>query len=164
MPKGPEPTNRIVQNARLVHQNRALIRLGFYVAPTVAKRPGSYPPLSAHRSVATKNPKPPNPELRLPSLCPLYAPPGITISSLYGCSEHKLPVCPPISGRAGRRCNHVGPDRPVRRPRRLCRDDRLWLSVRADLSAPMIDLLVGGIVSAGLLVYLVWALLRPEDF
>jgi len=26
------------------------------------------------------------------------------------------------------------------------------------------DLILGGIVSAGLLVYLVWALVRPEDF
>ena len=32
------------------------------------------------------------------NLCPLYAPPGITVSSLYGWSEHKLPVCPPMSG------------------------------------------------------------------
>jgi len=28
----------------------------------------------------------------------------------------------------------------------------------------MLDLLVGGAVSAGLLIYLVWALVRPEDF
>jgi len=28
----------------------------------------------------------------------------------------------------------------------------------------MFDLILAGIVSAGLLVYLVWALLRPEDF
>jgi len=28
----------------------------------------------------------------------------------------------------------------------------------------MFDLIFGGIVSALLLVYLVWALLRPEDF
>ncbi|MCB8876264.1 K(+)-transporting ATPase subunit F [Acidisoma silvae] len=28
----------------------------------------------------------------------------------------------------------------------------------------MLDLILGGGVSAGLLVYLVWALLRPEDF
>jgi len=28
----------------------------------------------------------------------------------------------------------------------------------------MLDLLIGGIVSAALLVYLVWALVRPEDF
>jgi len=28
----------------------------------------------------------------------------------------------------------------------------------------MIDLLLGGAVAAGLLVYLVWALVRPEDF
>jgi len=28
----------------------------------------------------------------------------------------------------------------------------------------MLDLVLGGICSAGLLVYLVWALLRPEDF
>jgi K+-transporting ATPase KdpF subunit len=28
----------------------------------------------------------------------------------------------------------------------------------------MIDLIVGGTVSALLLVYLVWAMLRPEDF
>jgi K+-transporting ATPase KdpF subunit len=33
--------------------------------------------------------------------------------------------------------------------------------VRAHL---MFDLIVAGIVSAGLLVYLVWALVRPEDF
>lgn len=28
----------------------------------------------------------------------------------------------------------------------------------------MFDLILGAIVSAGLLVYLVWALVRPEDF
>jgi K+-transporting ATPase KdpF subunit len=28
----------------------------------------------------------------------------------------------------------------------------------------MFDLLLGGVVSAGLFVYLVWALVRPEDF
>jgi len=28
----------------------------------------------------------------------------------------------------------------------------------------MLDLILGGAVSVGLLVYLVWALLRPEDF
>ncbi|WP_428480857.1 K(+)-transporting ATPase subunit F [Roseomonas gilardii] len=27
----------------------------------------------------------------------------------------------------------------------------------------MLDLILGGAVSAGLLVYLLWALLRPED-
>jgi K+-transporting ATPase KdpF subunit len=34
--------------------------------------------------------------------------------------------------------------------------------VRADLT--MFDLILGAVVSAGLLVYLVWALVRPEDF
>jgi K+-transporting ATPase KdpF subunit len=33
--------------------------------------------------------------------------------------------------------------------------------VRADL---MLDLALGGAVSTALLVYLVWALVRPEDF
>jgi K+-transporting ATPase KdpF subunit len=28
----------------------------------------------------------------------------------------------------------------------------------------MLPLILGGVVSASLLVYLVWALLRPEDF
>jgi len=28
----------------------------------------------------------------------------------------------------------------------------------------LFDLILGGMVSAGLLVYLVWALVRPEDF
>jgi K+-transporting ATPase KdpF subunit len=28
----------------------------------------------------------------------------------------------------------------------------------------MLDLILGGAVSVGLLVYLVWALVRPEDF
>jgi len=28
----------------------------------------------------------------------------------------------------------------------------------------MFDLVFGGFISAGLLVYLTWALLRPEDF
>ena len=28
----------------------------------------------------------------------------------------------------------------------------------------MLDLILGGAVAAGLLVYLVWALVRPEDF
>jgi len=28
----------------------------------------------------------------------------------------------------------------------------------------MLDLVMGGVISAGLLVYLVWAMLRPEDF
>jgi K+-transporting ATPase KdpF subunit len=31
-------------------------------------------------------------------------------------------------------------------------------------SDAMLDLILGGIVSALLLVYLVWALVRPEDF
>jgi len=28
----------------------------------------------------------------------------------------------------------------------------------------MLDLVLGGVISAGLLIYLVWAMLRPEDF
>jgi len=28
----------------------------------------------------------------------------------------------------------------------------------------MVDLVLGGVTSAGLLIYLIWALLRPEDF
>jgi len=28
----------------------------------------------------------------------------------------------------------------------------------------MLDLILGGAVAAGLLIYLVWALVRPEDF
>jgi len=28
----------------------------------------------------------------------------------------------------------------------------------------MFDLILGAVVSAGLLVYLIWALVRPEDF
>lgn len=28
----------------------------------------------------------------------------------------------------------------------------------------MLDLILGGAVSVGLLIYLVWALVRPEDF
>jgi K+-transporting ATPase KdpF subunit len=28
----------------------------------------------------------------------------------------------------------------------------------------MFDLVLGGVLSAGILVYLVWALVRPEDF
>jgi len=28
----------------------------------------------------------------------------------------------------------------------------------------MLDLVLGGAVSSGLLIYLVWALVRPEDF
>ncbi|MEO9189189.1 MAG: K(+)-transporting ATPase subunit F [Acetobacteraceae bacterium] len=31
-------------------------------------------------------------------------------------------------------------------------------------SDAMFDLVLGGIVSGGLLIYLVWALVRPEDF
>jgi K+-transporting ATPase KdpF subunit len=31
-------------------------------------------------------------------------------------------------------------------------------------SSAMLDLILGAIVSAGLLIYLVWALVRPEDF
>jgi K+-transporting ATPase KdpF subunit len=31
-------------------------------------------------------------------------------------------------------------------------------------SEAMFDLILGAIVSAGLLIYLVWALVRPEDF
>jgi K+-transporting ATPase KdpF subunit len=34
--------------------------------------------------------------------------------------------------------------------------------VRTDLA--MLDLALGGIASLGLLIYLVWALVRPEDF
>jgi K+-transporting ATPase KdpF subunit len=30
-------------------------------------------------------------------------------------------------------------------------------------SEPMLDLILGGIVSASLFIYLLWALLRPED-
>jgi K+-transporting ATPase KdpF subunit len=30
--------------------------------------------------------------------------------------------------------------------------------------AAMLDLVLGGAVSFGLLIYLVWALVRPEDF
>jgi K+-transporting ATPase KdpF subunit len=30
--------------------------------------------------------------------------------------------------------------------------------------AKMFDLVLGGVLSAGMLVYLVWALIRPEDF
>ncbi len=28
----------------------------------------------------------------------------------------------------------------------------------------MLDLVLGGVVALGLLIYLVWALVRPEDF
>jgi K+-transporting ATPase KdpF subunit len=35
--------------------------------------------------------------------------------------------------------------------------------VRADLVL-MLDIILGGAVSFGLLIYLVWALVRPEDF
>jgi len=28
----------------------------------------------------------------------------------------------------------------------------------------MLDLTLGGLISAGLLIYLTWAMLRPEDF
>jgi K+-transporting ATPase KdpF subunit len=44
-------------------------------------------------------------------------------------------------------------------------DLRPALSLRAHGGARvMLDLTLGGIISAGLLVYLVWAMLRPEDF
>ena len=33
-----------------------------------------------------------------------------------------------------------------------------------DRILPMLDLVLGGVVALGLLVYLVWALVRPEDF
>jgi len=31
------------------------------------------------------------------------------------------------------------------------------------VAGPMIELILGGAVAAGLLLYLLWALLRPED-
>jgi K+-transporting ATPase KdpF subunit len=31
-------------------------------------------------------------------------------------------------------------------------------------SSAMLDLVLGGVTSAGLLIYLLWALVRPEDF
>jgi len=34
----------------------------------------------------------------------------------------------------------------------------------ASSAAAMLDLALGGAVSLGLLIYLVWALVRPEDF
>ncbi len=34
----------------------------------------------------------------------------------------------------------------------------------ATASSAMLDLALGGAVSLGLLIYLVWALVRPEDF
>jgi K+-transporting ATPase KdpF subunit len=34
--------------------------------------------------------------------------------------------------------------------------------LRADLTA-VTELILGGVVAAGLLLYLLWALLRPED-
>jgi K+-transporting ATPase KdpF subunit len=33
----------------------------------------------------------------------------------------------------------------------------------SDGAAPMFDLVLGGFVAAALLLYLLWALLRPED-
>jgi K+-transporting ATPase KdpF subunit len=47
--------------------------------------------------------------------------------------------------------------RRLRAARPLCR------GLRRDLT-PMLDLVLGGAVAAGLLVYLVAALLRPENF
>ncbi|MBU8540598.1 K(+)-transporting ATPase subunit F [Roseomonas tokyonensis] len=46
--------------------------------------------------------------------------------------------------------------RPVRPDGRLC------IRLRAGLAA-MAELILGGAVAAGLLLYLLWALLRPED-
>lgn len=45
---------------------------------------------------------------------------------------------------------------------RVAADGGLRWAVRADLS--VFDIILGGVVSAGLFVYLVWALVRPEDF
>jgi K+-transporting ATPase KdpF subunit len=42
-------------------------------------------------------------------------------------------------------------------------DGSVCLALRADIAA-MFDLILGAFVSAGLMVYLVWALVRPEDF
>lgn len=42
----------------------------------------------------------------------------------------------------------------------------LWLAMPRYVSGSdaMLDLILGGAVSAGLFFYLVWALVRPEDF
>jgi K+-transporting ATPase KdpF subunit len=52
------------------------------------------------------------------------------------------------------------------RSRHRHRDLRVADPVRYRLrkGVTMFDLLLGGVLSAGMLVYLVWALLRPEDF
>jgi K+-transporting ATPase KdpF subunit len=57
--------------------------------------------------------------------------------------------------------------RPVPGARRgeFRRPDRLRLLLRAAVGASlMFDLILGGIVAAGLFVYLILALLRPEKF
>lgn len=48
------------------------------------------------------------------------------------------------------------------RPRRLCRLLGLRAALRADVA--MFDLVLGGIVTAFLLVYLVAAMVRPDKF
>ncbi|MBE7211041.1 MAG: K(+)-transporting ATPase subunit F [Gluconacetobacter diazotrophicus] len=58
---------------------------------------------------------------------------------------------------------HVRPPPHRRRLRRPAADGGLRRLLRSDLIPAMLDLILGGIVSLGLLVYLVWALLRPED-
>ena len=51
------------------------------------------------------------------------------------------------------------------RPLIRLRDLHPALSLRTPGGARvMLDLTLGGIISAGLLVYLIWAMLRPEDF
>ena len=47
------------------------------------------------------------------------------------------------------------------RRRRDRRDDRLRLALRACVA--MAELILGGAVAAFLLIYLIWALVRPED-
>ncbi|WP_370288371.1 K(+)-transporting ATPase subunit F [Siccirubricoccus soli] len=56
--------------------------------------------------------------------------------------------------------SHARSPAPGARPWRLCADGGLCAGLRARL---MVPLLLGGAVTAFLLIYLLWALLRPED-
>jgi K+-transporting ATPase KdpF subunit len=62
------------------------------------------------------------------------------------------------NGNHARRGIHPIGHRHFRRRLRLCR------AVREDVTAMSIDYILGGIVTIGVMIYLVYALIRPERF
>ncbi|MBI0534416.1 potassium-transporting ATPase subunit F [Roseomonas sp. KE2513] len=66
------------------------------------------------------------------------------------------------AGNVTRRGIHARPHPAPSRTGQLRPHGRLRARLRAGLTA-MAELVLGGTVTAGLLLYLLWALLRPED-